>query len=73
VFTRAPDGGDGLEADQDQVTTSEHSHPWKRGPQGMDTGGEPDVKRPAGPGGMDGWIAVRQACRYRGSSEVQNR
>ncbi|CAI9559926.1 unnamed protein product [Staurois parvus] len=24
--------------------------------RGMDTGGEPDVRRPAGPGKMDGWM-----------------
>ncbi|CAI9588208.1 unnamed protein product, partial [Staurois parvus] len=38
AFTRAPDGGDGLETVPGQVTTSEQAHQWLRRPPGTGTG-----------------------------------
>ncbi|CAI9587514.1 unnamed protein product, partial [Staurois parvus] len=38
AFTRAPDGGDGLETVPGQVTTSEQAHQWLRRPLGTGTG-----------------------------------
>ncbi|CAI9597122.1 unnamed protein product, partial [Staurois parvus] len=37
-FTRAPDGGDGLETVPGQVTTSEQAHQWLRRPPGTYAG-----------------------------------
>ncbi|CAI9611238.1 unnamed protein product, partial [Staurois parvus] len=37
-FTRAPDGGDGLETVPGQVTTSEQARQWLRRPLGTGTG-----------------------------------
>ncbi|CAI9592159.1 unnamed protein product, partial [Staurois parvus] len=48
AFTRAPDGGDGLETVLGQVTTSEQAHQWLRRPWGQ-VPGEPDKKRMAAP------------------------
>ncbi|CAI9583067.1 unnamed protein product, partial [Staurois parvus] len=51
AFTRAPDGGDGLETVPGQVTTSEQAHQWLRRPPGTGTGRarcEEDGAAPAG-------------------------
>ncbi|CAI9543497.1 unnamed protein product, partial [Staurois parvus] len=63
AFTRAPDGGDGLETVPGQVTTSERAHQRLRRPPGMCVGtgraryeedGGPSRVRMAAPAGWYG-------------------
>ncbi|CAI9568551.1 unnamed protein product, partial [Staurois parvus] len=66
AFTRAPDGGDGLETVPGQVTTSEQAHQWPRRPLGTGTG----RARYEEDGGPSRVVTVRGPVRVSG---VQNR
>ncbi|CAI9595223.1 unnamed protein product [Staurois parvus] len=61
MFTRAPDSGDGLGADRNQVAAPEYTCLRQRNPPEVYAGGEPNVKRQKAEAGMarsvqDGWM-----------------